>query len=100
MSKPKGGRGKEASYKSTHVRIPDVIKDRVEKLKEQYFSGQLEFADELTAEDHRLANEYRKLLTSNGQNDNSNRKLLTSLEESDEDEDNDDEIDNSTEQSD
>lgn len=75
--KPVGGRGKVANYKSTHVRIPDAIKHRVERIKEQYFDGSLEYADELTAEDHRLANEYRKLLTGNNQKADSSTNLLT-----------------------
>lgn len=80
--KPVGGRGKKAvGYKSTHVRIPDAIKDRVEKLKEQYFSGHLDFVDELTAENNKLANEYRKLLTGNAQDTNFDKHLLTSLKE-------------------
>jgi vacuolar-type H+-ATPase subunit I/STV1 len=80
--KPVGGRGKVAQgYKSTHVRIPDVLKDRVEQLKEQFFNGSLGYADELITEDHRLANEYRKLLTSNSQNSSFNQKPLTDLED-------------------
>lgn len=84
--KPTGGRGKVASYKSTHVRIPDAIKHRVERLKEQYFDGSLEYTDELIAEDHKLANEYRKLLTSNNQSLDSSQNSLTPLsnEETDE----------------
>jgi hypothetical protein len=46
MEKPKGGRGKQASYSSTHVRIPDILKERVEHLKELYFSGELEQHEE------------------------------------------------------
>jgi hypothetical protein len=42
MEKPKGGRGKRADYESTHVRIPDALKERVERLKELFFSGQLD----------------------------------------------------------
>lgn len=80
MSKPVGGRGKKAPYETTHVRIPLPIKDRVEQLKEQYIAGSLEYADHLTAEDHRLANEYRNLLTSKSSDANSKDKLLTSLD--------------------
>lgn len=80
MNKPVGGRGKKAPYETTHVRIPVNIKDRVEKLKEQFVSGQLDFVDELTAENNKLANEYRKLLTGNSQNDNSSNNSLTSLD--------------------
>jgi len=46
MEKPKGGRGKHADYQSTHVRIPDIIKERVEHLKELFFSGELDQHDE------------------------------------------------------
>jgi hypothetical protein len=67
MSKQIGGRGKKAPYESTHVRIPLPIKDRVEELKNLYINDQLEHHDYLTAEDHRLAGEYKKLLAeSNG----------------------------------
>lgn len=67
MSKQIGGRGKKAPYESTHVRIPLPIKDRVEELKNLYINEQLEHHDYLTAEDHRLAGEYKKLLSeSNG----------------------------------
>ena len=65
MDKQVGGRGKKAPYVSTHIRIPEPIKDRVEELKRLYTSGNLEYHDQLTAEDHRLANEYRKSLTGN-----------------------------------
>lgn len=82
MDKPKGGRGIRAPYESTHVRVPVPIKDRVEELIEQYRSGQLEYADELTKEDHRLANEYReKLLTGKQQDANQGDKPLTSIDE-------------------
>lgn len=60
MDKPVGGRGKSAPYKSTHVRIPEPIKGRVEELKELFFSNHLEYHDELIAEDHKLANKYRE----------------------------------------
>lgn len=36
MSKPKGGRGKQAPYESTHVRVPVPIKAKVDKLVEDY----------------------------------------------------------------
>lgn len=81
MSKPIGGRGKKAPYESTHVRIPEPLKDRVEQLKALYLDGQLEYNDQLIAEDHRLANEYRKVLTGNSVNINSLQKSLTSLED-------------------
>lgn len=81
--RPTGGRGKVATtYKSTHVRIPDAIKHRVEQLKDQYFDGSLEYADELIAENHKLANEYRKMLTGNiqsSQSENSLKKLENEL---------------------
>ena len=62
MEKPVGGRGKSAPYKSTHVRIPEPIKGRVEELKKLYFSGQLESYYEQIAENRRLANKYRELM--------------------------------------
>lgn len=82
MDKPKGGRGIRAPYESTHVRVPVPIKDRVEELIEQYRTGGLKLADELTREDHRLANEYRqKLLTGNVQQVNNSHNSLTSIDE-------------------
>lgn len=61
MSKPVGGRGHLAPYKSTHVRIPEPIKDRVEILKKLYFSGDLEEHDRLIAENSELAKKYRDI---------------------------------------
>jgi hypothetical protein len=85
MDKPKGGRGKRAPYESTHVRVPLPIKHRVEELIDVYrFGGTaaLEQADELTREDHRLANEYKtKLLTGNAQEVNPSHNSLTSIDE-------------------
>ena len=77
MNKPVGGRGKQASYKSTHVRIPEPIKVRVEELKELFFSGELENYDKLQLEKDRVYNEYLNSLT--GKNDD-NEELI-SLEE-------------------
>lgn len=51
MDKPKGGRSKRAPYQSTHVRIPDTLKSRVEELKELYFSGSLEDYHKLSSLD-------------------------------------------------
>lgn len=36
MTKPKGGRGKQAPYESTHVRVPVPLKLKVDKLVEDY----------------------------------------------------------------
>ncbi len=63
IDKPKGGRGLKVDYISTHVRIPEPIKGKVEEIKNLYFSGSLQRYDELQAENCRLANEYRKMLT-------------------------------------
>lgn len=41
MSDNKGGRGKKASYETTHVRIPVPIKEIVEKLSTDYKEGKL-----------------------------------------------------------
>ena len=60
MDKPVGGRGKTAPYKSTHVRIPEPIKGRVEELKELFFSSHLEQYDSELAENKYLADKYRK----------------------------------------
>lgn len=61
MSKPIGGRGHLAPYKSTHVRVPEPIKDRVENLKKLYFSGDLEEHDRLIADNSELAKKYREI---------------------------------------
>lgn len=34
--KPKGGRGKTAPYKSTHLRVPEPIKDRIQAIIDDY----------------------------------------------------------------
>lgn len=60
MNKPVGGRGHLAPYKSTHVRIPELIKHRVEILKKLYFSGDLEEHDRLIEENGELARKYRE----------------------------------------
>jgi hypothetical protein len=36
MTRVGGGRGHKAPYKSTHVRVPEPIKDKVEKLIDEY----------------------------------------------------------------
>jgi hypothetical protein len=36
MSKPLGGRGKVAPYETTHVRVPLPVKDKVDKIIEDY----------------------------------------------------------------
>lgn len=60
MDKPVGGRGKSAPYKSTHVRIPEPIKGRVEELKELFFSNHLEEYDRELAENKYLADKYKE----------------------------------------
>ena len=59
MSKPIGGRGKKASYKTVMVRVPEPIKGRVEELKELFYSNQLEEYDKRIAADHEFAKKYR-----------------------------------------
>lgn len=34
--KPKGGRGKTAPYKTTHLRVPEPIKDRIRVIIDDY----------------------------------------------------------------
>ena len=46
MSKPKGGRGKIAPYKTTHMRVPVPLKKRVSKLIEEYRDGLSQTDDE------------------------------------------------------
>jgi dTDP-4-amino-4,6-dideoxygalactose transaminase len=80
MTKELGGRGKKAPYISTHVRIPEPIKYRVENLKQLYLDGQLEYIDECLASDHKLANEYRAFLDNNDDLTLSINNSLTSLD--------------------
>lgn len=80
MDKPKGGRGKKADYESTHVRIPEPLKLRVEELKRMWFEGQLDFHDECIARDARLAREYENLLTGKENEHDSESNPLPSLE--------------------
>ena len=79
MAKPKGGRGKTAAYETTHIRVPLPLKERVQKIIEMWHDGQLEYHDELTAEDHRLANEYRNLLTSKASHLSKDENSLTPI---------------------
>lgn len=81
MDIQKGGRGKKAPYESTHVRIPEPIKDRVEELKRLYISGTLEQHDELVKEDFRKAREYENLLTGSNPKVDSSQNSLPSLED-------------------
>lgn len=39
MAKHVGGRGLKASYKTTHVRVPEPIKPDVERLIERFHNG-------------------------------------------------------------
>ena len=41
MAAPKGGRGVKAPYNTTHVRIPEPIKARVEAMSQAYKDGAL-----------------------------------------------------------
>jgi nitrate/nitrite-specific signal transduction histidine kinase len=36
MDKPKGGRGHKAPYRTTHLRVPDPIKDRLQAIIDQW----------------------------------------------------------------
>jgi nitrate/nitrite-specific signal transduction histidine kinase len=40
MVKPKGGRGKVAPYKSTHVRVPEPIKEQIQRLIDEWHEKQ------------------------------------------------------------
>jgi len=79
MSKPVGGRSKKASYTSTHVRIPDDIKEDVEFLKQLYFDNKLEEWKSSVKEDARLAAEYRRILASDDPSNLQPFNLLTSF---------------------
>ena len=59
MSKPVGGRGKTAPYKTVMVRVPEPIKGRVEELKELFYSNQLEEYDKRIADNYEFAKKYR-----------------------------------------
>lgn len=80
MSKPIGGRGKRAPYISTHIRLPEPLKERVENLKQLYLDGQLEHHDDLISENQKLADEYRNLLTGNN-HANSDKNVPVDVEE-------------------
>jgi len=80
MTKPVGGRGKQAPYQTTHVRIPEPLKARVEQLKEMFFTDSLEHHDELLARDARLAREYENLLTGKEEQVNSSQNSLPGLD--------------------
>ena len=41
MAAPKGGRGVKAPYTTTHVRVPEPIKARVEAMSQAYKDGAL-----------------------------------------------------------
>jgi hypothetical protein len=41
MTVPKGGRGVKAPYTTTHVRVPEPIKARVEAMSQAYKDGTL-----------------------------------------------------------
>lgn len=62
MPKSVGGRGKTAPYKTVMVRTPEPIKERVEELKQLYFSGQLEEYDKSIANAIDLSNKYKEEL--------------------------------------
>lgn len=80
MNKPVGGRGKKAPYESTHIRIPEPIKHRVEELKALYANDCLEEYDKLVAENQRLADEQRKLLTGNTEESELQKNVLPTLD--------------------
>jgi hypothetical protein len=81
MNKPVGGRGIKAPYKSTHVRIPEPIKDRVEHLKELYLNGELEQYDELIAKNAKLVEDHENVLTGSTQESELEQNELPSLED-------------------
>lgn len=39
MDKPKGGRGHKAPYRTTHLRVPDPIKDDIQSIIDQWRDG-------------------------------------------------------------
>jgi hypothetical protein len=39
MNKPTGGRGKKASYQTTHVRVPEPLKADIERLINLFHEG-------------------------------------------------------------
>ena len=81
MNKQVGGRGKKAPYESTHIRIPEPIKYRVEELKALYLEDKLDEYDKLITENQHLADEYRKSLTGKNKLLDSQINQLPSLEE-------------------
>lgn len=83
MIKPIGGRGKKAPYETTHLRIPLPIKDKVEKMINDYRSEILEgiktnFEIKLSLEDAKLLT--RKILQAKKQSKiEAMANLLTSI---------------------
>lgn len=61
MIKPIGGRGKKAPYETTHLRIPLPIKDKVERMIDNYRLEVLEGIK--TGSEVKLSLEDAKLLT-------------------------------------
>ncbi len=45
MAKPVGGRGKRATYETTHVRVPVPIKAEVEKVISRFFEEEEQTTD-------------------------------------------------------
>ena len=61
MTKYVGGRGKKAPYKSTHVRIPEPLKDKVEQLKQEFLNNEAEQSvDNASLPDIEAATEYAR----------------------------------------
>jgi hypothetical protein len=82
MEKPVGGRGKKAPYQTTHIRVPLPVKDKVEKLIEEYReSGTNQSSSDsqqiISLEDAKLLS--KKLLKSKTKNIETHAKLLTAI---------------------
>lgn len=60
MVKPKGGRGITAPYETTHVRVPVPIKEKVQKLIDDYRNSLLNDGDKFIAsEDNNVSSDDR-----------------------------------------
>lgn len=74
----KGGRGVKAPYESTHVRVPIPIKEEVEKLIDQFKSGEQKEEKKLASFEESV-DVARRILSQKKSARVSMEKLLTSI---------------------
>lgn len=79
MSKPVGGRGIKAPYKTTHVRVPEPIKAEIERIIDRYKEGgKTESSNLLTGIDEAVTIA-KAILISKKSARQSMQKLLTAI---------------------